>query len=343
LTYPVFALTTRGLEAVSAQEMAALPGITVDQIAYRRVTARCTPSLLPLLALRTVDDLFLDVGRWPGLSHRRDGLAEIRLLSERLNLNQAIAALRTLRSLPPQPIFSVTASFVGRRNYTSDEIKNTVAQAVTAQHHWHYTADDRQAYVNLRLFIEHETAFIGLRLSHHPLHERAYKQIQRIGSLKPPIAAALLHLVKLSPAHLLLDPCCGAGTILIEAAQMGAIPHGGDSSLEAVTAAQTNAHAAGLSLDIQHWDARALPLSSAAIDRIITNLPWGRQITLDDELPAFYRAVCAEMERVIAPNGRIAVLTTTPNLLQFSNMRLDQQLEISLFGQNPTISVFLNK
>ena len=56
----VFALTTRGLEAVCADEMAALPGVTIKQIAYRRVTATCGAPLSSLLDLRTVDDVFLD-------------------------------------------------------------------------------------------------------------------------------------------------------------------------------------------------------------------------------------------------------------------------------------------
>ena len=45
----VFALTTRGLEAVSAEEIAALPGVTVERVTYRRVAATCAGSLEPLL------------------------------------------------------------------------------------------------------------------------------------------------------------------------------------------------------------------------------------------------------------------------------------------------------
>ncbi|HEX2905780.1 MAG TPA: hypothetical protein VHO69_02890, partial [Phototrophicaceae bacterium] len=38
---PVFAITTRGLETVSAQELASCPGLTITQTAYRRVEALC--------------------------------------------------------------------------------------------------------------------------------------------------------------------------------------------------------------------------------------------------------------------------------------------------------------
>jgi tRNA (guanine6-N2)-methyltransferase len=142
------------------------------------------------------------------------------------------------------------------------------------------------------------------------------------------------------PGRTLLDPCCGAGTILIEGALMGAVAMGGDSDPEAISAAHTNASAAGASVDIQTWDARALPLQDESVDRIVTNLPWGRQIVVDEPLERFYEDVCAEMERVLAPGGRIAVLTSTSQLLRFKHLRQQRAIEISLFGQNPTIALY---
>jgi hypothetical protein len=46
------------------------------------------------------------------------------------------------------------------------------------------------------------------------------------------------------------------------------------------------------------------------------------------------------MRRVIAPDGRIALLTSTPHLVDLSDLRCDRQIEISLFGQTPVIMVF---
>ena len=40
----VFALTTRGLEHISAQEMAEAPEVRVLKVGYRRVTAECLQS-----------------------------------------------------------------------------------------------------------------------------------------------------------------------------------------------------------------------------------------------------------------------------------------------------------
>jgi tRNA (guanine6-N2)-methyltransferase len=334
-----FALTTRGLEGVSAGEIANIPGGTVIETGYRRVAATVEESPEQLLNLRTVDDVYVHIEMRQDIGHTRDNLGIFENWSEQLDLTTAAQVCATVRSISPQPLFSVTASFVGKRNYSTDEIKNSVANGIYASQGWTYTGNDREADFNVRVFIEHEVAYVGLRLGKSPLHERAYKQIQRAGSLKPSVAAAMLRLADIYPRMRLLDPCCGVGTILIEGAAIGAIAQGGDIDSEAVAAAQANA--AVFEITIQEWDARELPLEDQSVERIVTNLPWGKQIKIDDDLGRFYREVCAEMERVIMPAGRIAVLTSTPHLLQFDQLRLENTIEISLFGQTPTIHLYV--
>jgi 23S rRNA G2445 N2-methylase RlmL len=337
----VFALTTRGLEAVSAREMAALPGVTVTRTAYRRITARCD-RLTALLTLRTVDDVYLDLATWTPVLHTRDELANLGTRAGKLELDEARATIATLRPVSAKPRFSITASFVGQRNYNAEEIKASVAESVSAKLGWSYTPDDREAELNLRIFIEHDTAYVGLRLGEKPLHERGYKVAERPGSLKPSVAVAMLRLADVKAGMHLLDPCCGAGTILIEGALMGADARGGDLDSGAVDAARANAAAAGVALWLEQWDARALPLAGETVDRIVTNLPWGRQVAVDDELSAFYSAVCRRMGRVLRPGGCIAVLTNAPQLLHFQGLKRQESVEISLFGQKPTITVFEN-
>lgn len=339
----IFALTTRGLESVSADEMAALDGVTITQTAYRRVAAECAGGLENLLSLRTVDDVYLDVEAWTGIGHTRETLAVLQWYAAQLDLDAAVERIGTVRALPPEVTFSITASFVGRRNYSSDEIKRTVADGLKSVYDWRYTPDDREADLNLRLFIEHETAFVGVRLGKQPLHERAYKVVERPGSLKATVAAAMLRLAGVERGQRLLDPCCGTGTILIEAALVGADASGGDVDAEAVEAARANARAiaaAGVTVRIEQWDARTLALPDASFDHVVTNLPWGRQTAVDDALAGFYADICAEIERVVAHGGRAAVLTSAPQLLRFERLRPINSVEISLFGQTPTISLF---
>jgi 23S rRNA G2445 N2-methylase RlmL len=335
----LFFLTTRGLEDVSANEIATLPSLTIGSIGYRHITASCAGSLAPLLNIRTVDDIFLDLATWRNMGRSRQTLALIRDLSSRLNLRSAAAKLARLRAVPGTTAFAVTASFVGKRNYGVEEIKNAVREGVMTHHNWSYTSDDA-ADLNIRVFIESEIALVGLRLGLRPLHEREYKKAHRAGSLKPPVAAAMLRLLGIEPGQSLLDPCCGAGTILIEAGKSVATVRGGDIDPSAVSAARMNATAAGSAASIDVWDARALPIPDGSIERIVSNPPWGRQAPISGGLPLFYRDLCAEMRRVLAPGGRIALLTNAPQLASFQDLRRDAQLEISLYGQTPTILTF---
>lgn len=335
----LFAVTVRGLERVCAGEMARL-GAAVTDCGYRRVHATHAGDLRPLLALSTADDLFLEISRWSAIDHTRAALAQLQTLAEALPLRDGLARCARLRPIERQPRFSVTANFVGRRNYSSDEIKTALAAGIEAGQGWVYTPDDREAALNVRIFIEHTEALIGLRLASTPLHRREYKQEQRPGSLKPPVAAALLELVGLEAGETFLDPCCGAGTILVEAARRGAVAQGGDNDADAVAATLANAAHAGVALSVEKWDARSLPLADGSVDAIACNLPWDRQVAIDGDEAAFYAALCAEMERVLRPGGRAALLTSKPELLQFERLVCREQVEISLFGQRPVIGVF---
>lgn len=337
---PIFTLTTRGLEDVAASELAALPDVTLRDTGYRRAAAECTGSLAPLLGLRTADDAYLELERWRGIGHTRDMLAVIREAAGELDIEYAADTIKRLREVPNRPLFSVTASFVGKRNFNADEIKRAVGQGLATGTDWTYTPDDGEAVFNVRVFIDHETALIGVRLGLKPLHERGYRAVERIGALKPPVAAAMLRLAEVQAGQTVLDPCCGTGTILLEAAALGALATGGDLDNEAVQAARANMRAAGAHIRVEQWDARRLPLAEGSIDAIVTNLPWGRQVPTDEALPMLYQEVGLEIERVLRAGGRAVVLTASSEPAGFAALEQIEMREISLFGQNPMIHVF---
>jgi len=334
----IFAVTNRGLEELSASEMGGLAGLQVANLAYRRILASYHGHPSRLLGLRTVDDVFLRLATWDGLHHQRSTLARLTQLAGDLDLLPALKTIERVRPLEAAPPFSVTANFVGRRNYSMNEIKQAMAAGIQARYGWRYVEED-ESQVNIRVFIEHETAWVGMRLGASPLHRRPYKQDNLPGSLKPSVAAAMLYCAGKAPGDRLLDPFCGAGTILVEACLGGALALGGDSDPQALSAARANAARAGVNPALGRWDARQLPLESASVSRVVTNLPWGRQVEIEEGAGAFYARVCREIERVLAPGGRVVALTNLPQHLAFSRGTLVSRTEISLFGQLPVISV----
>jgi 23S rRNA G2445 N2-methylase RlmL len=330
----VFALTTRGLEDVSADEMRQLPGLKLDEIGYRRITASAS-DLRPLLDLRTVDDVYLELAIWDGIGHTRAVLPHIQDRAADLDLIVAADAIDRLRPIPLAPVFSVTASFVGQRNFSSDEIKQRVADGIARSLGWDHVEDDRAADLNVRVFIEHDVGWVGARLARSPQHDRLWKRVQMAGSLKATVAAAMIRLA--GRPGLLLDPCCGAGTIPIEACLWGLSAVGGDPDPASLTAAAANAGAASIDLPLLRADASVLPLADETIAQIVTNLPWGRQVSA----PAgFYAAISPELARVLIPGGRIVALMNAPDLLALPGLHLIDRREISLFGQRPAIRLY---
>ncbi len=338
---PCFALTTCGLEATSAKELAMLPQVNISSISYRRISATCSGSLATLCSLRTVDDVFLEIATWRDIGQSRRSLARLRQLGACLDLHAAAACCARLRPVHMPPAFSLTVSFVGKRNYTSEEIKAVLAYEIERKHHgWTYQQDDRAADLNVRVFLEHDVAAVGVRLTKAALHDRWYQQVHLPAALKPSVAAALVLLAQTTSTTRVLDPCCGSGTILIEAALRGAIVCGGDRSPRAVAAARANVAAAGVKASVHQWDTTALPIATAAMDLVITNLPWGRQVPVDEDLSSLYERIFAQMRRVLAPSGRLVVLTNEPQEIDPLDLSCVEQIEISLFGQRPTILIY---
>jgi 23S rRNA G2445 N2-methylase RlmL len=133
----------------------------------------------------------------------------------------------------------------------------------------------------------------------------------------------MLYLVETWPGARMLDPFCGAGTIPIEAALNGSHAVAVDYDPAALTATTSNAHIADINLGVIKADARQLPFATGEVDFTVTNLPWGRQIQIDEQLAGLYRHACAEIERVTAAYGHIVLLTSQPiwfpsNILSYS-------------------------
>jgi 23S rRNA G2445 N2-methylase RlmL len=335
----IFAVANRGLEQIGSEEMNRLPGLLVTEVSYRRITAVYTGDLARLTGLKTVDDVFIDLAAWHDIGPQRSSLNTLKEQSKRLNIEPAIASISSLRSISAAPSFSVTANFVGKRNYTTDEIKLAVAQGITARQDWEYTTEDL-SQVNIRVFLEHTRAYVGIRISEKALHRRLYKVAHIPGSLKPSVAAALLQLAEIKPGQRVLDPCCGAGTILVEAGLSGSQAFGGDIDGHALLSARTNAASAGVKLPLHIWDARHLPVAGRSVERIVTNLPWGQQVNVEENFTSFYKSICTEISRVVNMDGQVVVLTNLPHLVQFDRLMKVTQLEISLFGMTPTVMKF---
>jgi len=147
-----------------------------------------------------------------------------------------------------------------------------------------------------------------------------------------------------------LDPMCGAGTILAEQAELdrrrGAGPTvklGGDLDRAAVRAAAANTRRAGPLL-LARWDAARLPLPAGSVDRVITNPPFGKQLGTPGEIGPLYQAAVAECDRALKADGRAVVLVADPDRLRAAVRPVGwqplRQLRVRVLGQPAELSVW---
>lgn len=82
------------------------------------------------------------------------------------------------------------------------------------------SVDLKNPDIQLNLFIQHQRGIISFDTSGMPLFKRGYRQESVEAPIQESLAAALLRLIGYTGNEVLYDPCCGSGTLLIEAALM---------------------------------------------------------------------------------------------------------------------------
>lgn len=111
-------------------------------------------------------------------------------------------------------------------------------------------------------------------------NEHSQKAHLYSSSLPTRLARAMVNLVA-APGDKIIDPCCGSGTILIEAASMGVKALGCDINHKLVAASVGNLKHFGLSGMVLLADARNI---AGKFDAVVTDLPYGRNCPSDGQL-----------------------------------------------------------
>jgi len=177
------------------------------------------------------------------------------------------------------------------------------------------------------------------------MRQREYKIAHRPASLRPSVAAALVVLSEPHDDDIVLDPFCGAGTVLIERAHFGRYRNliGSDRDADAIDAARANIGARYKPIELHSWDAAALPLGDATVTRVVTNLPWGVRSGTPGQNRKLYGRWLAEMNRVLKRGGKLVVLTAETRLMH--ELRVggvivpERILRVTVLGRSASVFV----
>jgi putative N6-adenine-specific DNA methylase len=105
-------------------------------------------------------------------------------------------------------------------NFAALKVKDAIADRFRHKTGERPSVDTHWPHVRVHTHLTHEAVTLYIDTSGEPLFKRGWRQDKGDAPLKETLAAAMLAASGWSPEQPLYDPCCGSGTIAIEAAQM---------------------------------------------------------------------------------------------------------------------------
>lgn len=207
----LIATTKFGLEMIVKQEVQAL-GFDEIVVSDGRIEFEATLADIPKanLWLRAADRVLLKIAEFP--AHTFDDLFE------------QTTALPWEEWITRDGRFTVNAKSHKSALKSARSCQSIVKKAVVERLKSAYQIDwfpETGAEFTIQLALVRNSALLTLDTSGVGLHKRGYREEAGEAPLKETFAAGLVQLSFWQPDRLLLDPMCGSGTILIEAALMG--------------------------------------------------------------------------------------------------------------------------
>jgi tRNA (guanine6-N2)-methyltransferase len=360
-----------GLEEVAADEIRAELGGDIKRAAHGFVVFRLPEIDRGVLQLRTTEDVFLYAWGTDELSYRATDLDSIRRWTAKdANWAELLRIHHAVRPKPKgKPTYRLVAQMTGERGYRRVDAQKAMARGLGGKLPASWRPAEENASVEIWLTIHGATAVCGLRLSDRTMRHRTWKLEHFPASLRPTMAAAMVRLAQIKPGNVVLDPMCGAGTILAEAwfatrrlrlsahvqpsgssgsSDASAEPQavsllGGDIDPHHVGFAKTNLRQLA-EVPIETWDARRLPLKDAGVDRVICNLPFGKQLSTAEEIGPLYQRAVKEMNRVLKPKGRAVLLVAEASELKDAirpgGWKQEGFVPVRILGQRAAILVY---
>lgn len=202
-----------GLEAVLKKEIIDL-GYEITEVENGRVTfegdaeAICRANVF----LRTAERILLKVGSFKAVTYDQ--------------LFEATRAIEWEHFLPQDAKCWVKkASSINSKLFSPSDIQSIMKKAIARRMQEAYGQErmpETGAEYPLRVFLHKDLVTVSIDTSGESLHRRGYRQMISKAPITETLAAALILLTPWNRDRILVDPFCGSGTFVIEAAMIAA-------------------------------------------------------------------------------------------------------------------------
>jgi len=208
----LIATTAFGLEAVVSRELEAL-GYTERTVSDGRVQFRGDAAAVARanLWLRSADRVLVKLAEFEAVDFGE--------------LFDQVVELPWCEWLTEESSFPVRARCVRSQIHSEPDTQAITKKAVVEalKRKWPRDwFDETGAEIPIDVTIRRDRVTVSLDTTGRGLHRRGYRILTGGAPLRETLSAALLQLSYWEPGRVLADPCCGTGTILIEAAWMAA-------------------------------------------------------------------------------------------------------------------------
>ena len=208
----LFATCTPGLEDVLAQEITSLgytasPGKGIVETSVASLRDAMVLNLHLRTASRVLWHLF-DIER-----------------PTKQRLYHAISSFDWRPWFQGMPLMAIDVPFAAHQEfsntlYAAQLAKDAICDMLRKATGQRPSVDPKSPQIQFSLIIDEQKASLSFDTSLEPLFKRGYRTEGIAAPLKETLAAALLMQAGYTPEAVLLDPCCGGGTFLIEAGLM---------------------------------------------------------------------------------------------------------------------------
>ncbi|CDF59367.1 THUMP domain-containing class I SAM-dependent RNA methyltransferase [Thermobrachium celere] len=209
--YDIVVTTAFGIESVTASELKTL-GYSDYKVENGKITLKGNDKDVAKLNmyLRTADRVYIKLNEFRAETFE--------------DLFQGTLSINFPDFLPRNAKMHVIGKSVKSKLFSVSDcqaiVKKAVVEAMKRKYKTDWFSEDGSTY-KIEVALLKDIATISLDTSGIGLHKRGYRTMAGEAPLKETLAAAMVLLSKWTPDRQLIDPFCGSGTILIEAALIG--------------------------------------------------------------------------------------------------------------------------